>query len=69
MMIIFSKAAPNKSAGEELNRSLYQAVYKKKLCSAQLSTKFCLHINIKIVGILTFMSRKNSILGLHVSEI
>ena len=72
MMIISSKAAPNKSAGEELNRSLYQAVYKKKLCSAQLSTKFCLLINIKmptIVGILTFMSRKNSILGLNVSEI
>ena len=38
-------------------------------CSAQLSTKFFLLINVKmptIVGILTIMSRKNSIL--HLSE-
>ena len=35
-------------------------------CSAQLSMKFFLFINIKMpttIGILTFMSRKNSILG------
>ena len=40
-------------------------------CSTQLSMKFFLHINIKmptIVGILTFMSGKNSILGLSESE-
>ena len=41
----------------------------KKLisCSTQLSTKFFLLINVKmptIVGILTFISGKNSILGL-----
>ena len=39
----------------------------KKSCSTQLSMKFFLLINVKmpiIVGILTFMSRKNSILGL-----
>ena len=36
-------------------------------CSTQLSMKFFLLINVKmptIVGILTFMSRKNSIIGL-----
>ena len=36
-------------------------------CSTQLSMKFFLLINVKmstIVGILTFVSRKNSILGL-----
>ena len=41
--------------------------YKTFSCSTQLSMKFFLHINVKmptIVGILTFMSRKNSILGL-----
>ena len=40
-------------------------------CSTQLSTKFFLLINVKmptIVGILTFMSRKNSILGLSEHE-
>ena len=41
---------------------------KKKLCSTKLNMKFFLLINVKmptIVGIfLTFMSRKNSILGL-----
>ena len=39
--------------------------------SAQLSMKFFLLINVKmslIVGILTFMSRKNSILGLSEPE-
>ena len=42
-------------------------VIKLFSCSAQLSTKFFLHINVKmptIVGILTFLSRKNNILGL-----
>ena len=39
-------------------------------CSTQLSMKFFLLINAKmptVVGILTFMSRKNSILGLSES--
>ena len=42
-------------------------VYKKISCSTQLSMKFFLLINVKMptnVGILTFMNRKNSILGL-----
>ena len=42
-------------------------VIKLFLCSTELSMKFFLLINVKmptIVGILTFMSRKNSILGL-----
>ena len=41
-------------------------VIKLFSCSAQLSMNFCLLINVKmpIVGILTFMSGKNSILGL-----
>ena len=42
-------------------------VIKLLSCSIQLSMKFFLPINVKmptIVGILTFMSRKNSILGL-----
>ena len=37
-------------------------------CSTQLSMKFLLLINVKmpaVVGILTFMSRKNGILGLY----
>ena len=41
-------------------------VIKLFSCSTQLSIKFSLLINVKmptIVGILTFMSRKNSILG------
>ena len=40
-------------------------------CSAQLSINFFLLINVKmptIVGILTFMSRKNSIIGLSEPE-
>ena len=40
-------------------------------CSTQLSMKFFLLINVKmptIVGILTFMSRKNNIVGLSESE-
>ena len=40
-------------------------------CSTQLSMKFFLLINVEmpiIVGILTFMSRKNSILGLSEAE-
>ena len=46
-------------------------VIKPFSCSTQLSMKFFLLINVKmpkIVGILTFMSRKNSILGLSESE-
>ena len=46
-------------------------VIKLFSCSTQLSMKFFLLINVKmptIVGILTFMSRKNSILGLSESE-
>ena len=40
-------------------------------CSTQLSMKFFLLINVKIpttVGILTFMSGKNSILGISVPK-
>ena len=43
----------------------------KKSCSIQLSTNFFLLINVKmptIVGILTFMSRKDNILGLSEAE-
>ena len=46
-------------------------VIKPFSCSSQLSMKVFLHINIKmptIVGILTVMSRKNSILGLSESK-
>ena len=46
-------------------------VIKLFSCSTQLNMKFFLLINVKmptIVGILTFMSRKNSILGLSESE-
>ena len=46
-------------------------VIKKILCSTQLGMKFFLLINVKmptIVGILTFMSRKNSILCFSDSE-
>ena len=46
-------------------------VIKLFSCSTQLSMKFFLLINVKmptIVGILTFMNRKNSILGLSESE-
>ena len=42
-------------------------VIKVFSCSTQMSMKFCLLINVKMptnVGILTLMSRKNSILGL-----
>ena len=45
--------------------------YKLFSCSAQLSMKFFLLINVKmptIVGIFTFMNRKNSILGLSESK-
>ena len=41
------------------------------LCSTQLNMKFFLLINVKmptLVGILTFVNRKNSILGLSESE-
>ena len=46
-------------------------VIKLFSCSTQLSTKFFPLINVKMpttVGILTFMSRKNSILGLSEPE-
>ena len=46
-------------------------VIKPFSCSTQLSMNFFLLINVKmatIVGILTFMSRKNSILGFSESE-
>ena len=46
-------------------------VIKLFSCSTELSMKFFQLINVKmptIVGILTFMSRKNSILGLSESE-
>ena len=46
-------------------------VIKLFSCSIQLSMKFFLLINVKmptIVGILTFMNRKNSILGLSEPE-
>ena len=46
-------------------------VIKLFSCSTQLSRKFFLLINVKmptIVGILTFISRKNGILGLSESE-
>ena len=46
-------------------------VIKPFPCSAQLSMKFFLLINVKmptIVGILTFMSEKNSIIGLSEPE-
>ena len=45
--------------------------YSVFLCSTQLSMKFFLLINVEkptIVGILTFMSRKNSSLGISESE-
>ena len=44
---------------------------KKKSCPTQVSMNFFLLINVKmptIVGILTFMSRKNSVLGLSELE-
>ena len=43
----------------------------KKLCSAELSMRFFLLINVKmpsIVGIFTFMRRKNGIIGLYEPE-
>ena len=46
-------------------------VIKQNSCSTQLSMKFYLVINVKMptnVGILTFMSRKNSILSLPEPE-
>ena len=44
-----------------------QCLQRFYLCSTQMSMKFFLVMNVKmptIVSILTFMSRKNSILGL-----
>ena len=46
-------------------------VIKRFSCSTQLSMEFFLLINVKmptVVGILTFMSRKNSILALYDPE-
>ena len=46
-------------------------VIKVVSCSTQLSMEFFLFINVKmptIVGILTFISRKNTILGLSEPE-
>ena len=43
----------------------------RKLCSIRLSMKFFLHINVKmpiIIGISTFICRKNSIIGLYEAE-
>ena len=48
------------------------AVMKLFSCSTELSMKFFLLINVKmptIVGILTFMSRENSMLGLSEPKI
>ena len=59
MSLLFSIGVAERPPGPE--------VIKLFSCSTQLSTKFILLINIKmptIVGILTFMSGKNSILGL-----
>ena len=54
-----------------MNRQTGPKVIKLFSCSTQLSMKFFLLINVKmptIVGILTFMNMKNSILGLSESE-
>ena len=58
-----TKAHIRKGSGPE--------VIKLFSCSTQLSIKFFLLVSVKmptIVGILTFMSRKNSILSLSASE-
>ena len=50
-----------------ISEEVWPEVIKLFSCSTQLSMKFFLLINVKmptIVGILTFMSGKNSILGL-----
>ena len=50
---------------------LFGGGYKKIPCSTQLNMKIFLLINVKmpaVVGILTFMSRENSILGLSEPE-
>ena len=69
------------NSGRELLKACRNSVYsdcrsgseviKLFSCSTQLSRKFFLLINVKmqtIVDILTFMSRKNSILGLSEFE-
>ena len=56
-------------SGQTASSSLQ--VIKKISCSTQLSMKFFLLLNVKmpiVVGILTFMSRENSILGLSETE-
>ena len=59
---------PNSNADCEITFSMVRARgYKLFSCKTQLSMKFFLLINVKmptIVGILTFMSGKNNILGL-----
>ena len=52
---------------EQYTAIISETVEDKHSCSTQLSMKFFLLINLKmptIVGIFTFVSRKNSILGL-----
>ena len=59
------------TSGMYFNEQPGSEVIKFFSCSTQLSIKFFLLINVKmptIVGILTFMSRKNSILGLSEPE-
>ena len=54
-------------SGELFYRRTGPEVIKLFSCSIQLSMKFFLLINVKmptVVGILTFRSRKNSIIGL-----
>ena len=58
-------------ATKSLQKGVRPEVIKNNPCSTHLSMKFFLLINVKmptIVGILTFMSRVNSILGLFQPE-
>ena len=60
--ILFSHQDP-----ETISRNLRPEVIKLFSCSTQLSMKFFVLVNVKmptVVGILTFMSGKNCILGL-----
>ena len=59
------------SGGEKQRIRSGPEVIKLFSCSTQLSMKFFLLINVKmptIVGILTFLSRKNSIISLSEPE-
>ena len=52
---------------QSVRNLVWPEVIKLFLCSTQLNVEFSLLINVKmptVVGILTFMSGKNSILGL-----